>query len=94
MARFRIAYLDGEDEIVTANEIEPIGGLYVAHGDKHAVAYIPDGNVRSIVRLDEMDAGTYPRPDGDVTVLGPEIFASKDGSVICWKGENYTRQSP
>ncbi|MFR9794276.1 hypothetical protein ACL07V_37580 [Streptomyces sp. MB22_4] len=35
---------------------------------------------------------SYPYPDGDVTVLGPEVFASKDGGVICWKGENYERQ--
>jgi hypothetical protein len=34
----------------------------------------------------------YPHQDGDVTVLGPEIFASSNGDVICWKGENYTRQ--
>jgi hypothetical protein len=36
----------------------------------------------------------YPHPDGEYTVLGPEIFASKDGEVICWKGENYVRQTP
>jgi hypothetical protein len=36
-------------------------------------------------------AATYPHLDGDVTVLGPEIFASSDGEVICWKGENYVR---
>lgn len=35
----------------------------------------------------------YPHKDGDITVLGPEIFASSDGEVICWKGENYTRQA-
>lgn len=34
----------------------------------------------------------FPYQDGDVTVLGPEIFASKDGAVISWRGENYTRQ--
>lgn len=34
----------------------------------------------------------YPHQGGDITVLGPEIFASSDGAVICWKGENYTRQ--
>lgn len=33
----------------------------------------------------------YPYEDGDVTVLGPEIFT--DGTVICWKGENYVRQA-
>ena len=34
----------------------------------------------------------YPYPDGETVVLGPEIFAAKDGSVICWKGVNYTPQ--
>lgn len=33
----------------------------------------------------------FPYEDGDVTVLGPEIFASKDGSVISWRGDNYVR---
>lgn len=37
----------------------------------------------------------YPYEDnlGPTTVLGPEIFASADGSVICWKGQNYVRQA-
>jgi hypothetical protein len=35
---------------------------------------------------------SYPYRDGDVTVLGPEIFASKGGAVISWRGENYVRQ--
>jgi hypothetical protein len=34
----------------------------------------------------------YPYEDGDVIVLGPETFVSKDGAVLCWKGENYTPQ--
>jgi hypothetical protein len=34
----------------------------------------------------------FPYQDRDVTVLGPEIFASNDGQVICWKGHNYVRQ--
>ena len=34
----------------------------------------------------------YPHQDGDVTVLGPETFASNNGTVICWKGENYVPQ--
>ncbi|MCI3246285.1 hypothetical protein [Streptomyces spinosisporus] len=37
-------------------------------------------------------ARLYPRDDGDVTALGPEIFASKDGRTVCWKGVNYERQ--
>lgn len=33
-------------------------------------------------------------PDtGDVTVIGPECFASADGSVISWRGRNYVLQS-
>lgn len=34
----------------------------------------------------------YPYEDGDTTVLGPGIFAAKDGSVINWYGENYVPQ--
>ena len=34
----------------------------------------------------------YPFLNGDVTVLGPEIFTSNDSSVICWKGRNYVPQ--
>jgi inosine-uridine nucleoside N-ribohydrolase len=33
----------------------------------------------------------YPYQDGDVTVLGPETFASKDDTVISWRGNNYVR---
>lgn len=32
----------------------------------------------------------YPYRDGDVTVLGPEVFTS--GTVICHKGVNYVPQ--
>jgi hypothetical protein len=38
-------------------------------------------------------APTYPHPDGETTVLGPEIFASSDGEVVCWRGVNYVRQA-
>lgn len=33
----------------------------------------------------------YPHPDGEMTVLGPEVIAAPDGAVIWWKGEHYTR---
>jgi hypothetical protein len=40
---------------------------------------------------------TYPYPDGDVLVLGPEIFAStpvpKADTVISWRGENFAVQT-
>jgi hypothetical protein len=35
---------------------------------------------------------TYPYPDGNVLVLGPEVFVSDDERVICWQGVNYVRQ--
>ena len=54
MARYLISYLDGESEIVTAVNLEPSGGQYIAWaGDGSAAAYIPAANVRSIVRQDD-----------------------------------------
>jgi hypothetical protein len=35
----------------------------------------------------------YPYESGDVIVLGPDIFVSKDGKVISWKGENFVPQA-
>jgi hypothetical protein len=34
----------------------------------------------------------YPRDEGDTTVIGPECFAAKDGSVLNWRGQNYVPQ--
>lgn len=36
----------------------------------------------------------YPYREGETLVLGPEIFVTLDGSVIAWKGVNYTPQEP
>jgi hypothetical protein len=57
MARYLISYLDGETETITAASLEPSGGQYVAWvGDGSAAAYIPMGNVRSVVRLRDEEA--------------------------------------
>jgi hypothetical protein len=54
MPRYRIAYLDGNDETITAANLEPSGSQYIAWvGDGSAAAYIPAANVRSIVRQDD-----------------------------------------
>jgi len=37
---------------------------------------------------------SYPRVDGDVVVIGPEAFMTRDGSVLCYRGHNYVPQSP
>ncbi|MEU9444627.1 hypothetical protein AB0D42_27850 [Streptomyces sp. NPDC048304] len=61
-------------------------------------ARVEQGNVHYEALADavlaELHTGDkrYPRPDGDVTVLGPEVFASADGNTISWRGDNYTRQ--
>lgn len=34
----------------------------------------------------------YPYDDGEVVVLGPEIFVNPEAEVICWRGENWTKQ--
>lgn len=31
----------------------------------------------------------YPYEDGDMTVIGPSVFADADEGVISWKGDNY-----
>jgi hypothetical protein len=37
-------------------------------------------------------AKTYPYPEGEFLVLGPEVFVNEEADVICWRGENYERQ--
>jgi hypothetical protein len=49
--------------------------------------------IRAIKQAKREAASRYPHPDGDFTVLGPEIFTDKTGDVISWKGENYARQT-
>jgi hypothetical protein len=34
---------------------------------------------------------SYPYPDGDTLVIGPEAFVSHDESVLNWRGVNYAR---
>jgi hypothetical protein len=35
----------------------------------------------------------YPHDSGDDIVLGPQVFVSRDESVLNWKGRNYVPQS-
>jgi rubrerythrin len=56
---------------------------------------VPDSpKIRAeIIEQLDREGKEYPRQDGDFTVIGPECFASEDGSVISWRGENYVRQA-
>ena len=38
------------------------------------------------------DAERYPHDDGDVVVIGPEAFITRDESVLCYRGRNYVPQ--
>lgn len=39
-------------------------------------------------------ARKYPYPDGDVMVLGPELFIDADHEVIAYQGQHYQRMIP
>jgi hypothetical protein len=50
---------------------------------------VPDTGLR-----DRASEAAYPCPDGDTTVLGPELFALADRSAIAWEGEWYQKCTP
>ena len=62
------------------DELARVRGL-LAEDEKH------------LAEWQEIDAGAFPRVSGDITVLGPGIFAAADCSVLCWRGQNYVPQS-
>lgn len=99
MAQYTINYLTGDTETVEADGVEYDAEArdYTFVVGRVAVALAPVANVRSVVRKpDETtpDAATaYPYQEGDVTVLGPEVFVSPDGEVLSWKGSNYSRRT-
>lgn len=35
------------------------------------------------------DQRTYPINSGDVTILGPEVFVTDNGDLICYRGRNF-----
>jgi hypothetical protein len=95
MARYTINYLTGDTETVEADGVEYDADRHYTftRNGKQVVALTPVAHVRSIVCQDDpKDTITYPHQDGDITVLGPEVFASADGEAISWKGAHYTRR--
>lgn len=55
------------------------------------VAMVRDGQLP--VSQAAEDAQTFPREEGDVIVVGPGCFVSKDGGVLNWRGTNYVQQT-
>ena len=98
MARYTINYLTGDTETITADKvnIDDESQVFVFHTGRfqnEPDAIVLKDNVRSVHRQDDNSSApiAYPYQEGDVTVLGPEVFASADGEAISWRGENYTR---
>lgn len=100
-----IAMLNHEDEhsadktclnaVVSAIPVDARDYTFTGVDGKSVVALAPIASVRSVIRQDAEPKSdvSYPHQDGDVTVLGPEVFASTDGGVISWKGSNYSRRT-
>jgi len=69
-------------------------------GSTEVEAAVDDGKPYRLLVVGEAHHGELlvqsarelPAEEGDVTVLGPEVFASRDRSVISWRGENYVLQ--
>lgn len=76
-------------------QVDSIGDE-IRQGDAHPMVvkemygWIID--VRKIARGEISPSPEYPYQDGDFIVLGPEVFVSADGGVICWRGRNYVPQ--
>ena len=46
----------------------------------------------TIAEAQQLMVGEYPHDDGEVVVLGPEIFVNVEAEVISWRGENWVKQ--
>lgn len=44
--------------------------------------------------MSRMTDGDLVARAGGIVDIGPECFALKDGSVLSWRGQNYTPQRP
>lgn len=76
------------------NSERPLWQLSPAHGKHYWISQAGELEVWSeLTDVEVLRVGLgddlYPRPDGDVIVLGPETFKAPNGSVISHKGENY-----
>jgi len=56
---------------------------------EHSYAELPD---RHVMSMHAAANSPFPYTDGDVTVLGPEVFHDPKAMVIQYQGQNYVRQ--
>ena len=58
-----------------------------SYGDHLRAVTAPSGDDDASSSPDVVQG--FPVTEGDVVVLGPEVFIASDGSVISYKGQNY-----
>lgn len=88
---------DPED---TCRPVEIDGDIIRVHGAEElsdesqaALTEVVRAARRRMLNEQRAAMAKYPYEDGDVTVLGPEIFVDADGKVISWKGANFVPQN-
>ena len=58
MPNYTVTYVTGDVQAVTADTLDLVEGQYVGTADGTPVAYIPTGNVLSVVRQENREAVT------------------------------------
>lgn len=64
-------------------------GDWILTSERGYKVYTPKAFTVAFDKVNEVKAQSYPYPDGDTLVLGPEVFVANDQAVISWKGENF-----
>lgn len=69
-------------------------GDWILYTDRGYKVYTNDAFNLAFDLVDEVESKEYPYEEGNVVVLGPEIFAAavEGRRVISWKGENFVPQ--
>ncbi len=62
-------------------------GDWILTSERGYKVYTPKAFSVAFDKVNDVPTKSYPYPDGDVLVLGPEVIGA-DG-VVSWKGENY-----
>lgn len=78
---------------MNARQTKAFVGDWILYTDKGYKIFTNNAFRVQFDELSEVKANPpYPYDEGDVTVLGPELFVSRDNSMVCWKGMNYIPQ--
>jgi hypothetical protein len=68
-------------------------GDWLLYTEKGYKVYVNKAFMASFEELDTLSMPiAYPYSAGETTVIGPECFAQRDGSLLNWRGQNYILQ--